>query len=128
MPARIPVDRHRTVVSVLREAAVVNGDVEACVEPGGTTRSAITFAEWDRAADGVAGYLARRGVAKGDVVCLVLSSSIEYAVLYAAAMRLGAITSGINPRLGDAEVASIIERACAGACRRRIRQRRVSAA
>ncbi len=111
MPARIPVDRHRTVVSVLREAALVNGDVEAYVEPGGANRATLTFAEWDRAADGVAGYLARRGVAKGDVVCLLLSSSIDYAVLYAAALRLGAITSGINPRLGSAERTSIIERA-----------------
>jgi acyl-CoA synthetase (AMP-forming)/AMP-acid ligase II len=111
MPARIPVDRHRTVVSVLREAASVNGDTEAYVEFAGTGRRTITFAEWDRAADGVAGYLAQRGVAKGDVVCLLLPSSIEYAVLYAAALRLGAITSGINPRLGAAEVASIVERA-----------------
>ncbi len=111
MPARIPVDRHRTVVSVLREAASVNGDTEAYVEFAETGRRTITFAEWDRAADGVAGYLAQRGVAKGDVVCLLLPSSIEYAVLYAAALRLGAITSGINPRLGAAEVASIVERA-----------------
>ncbi len=110
MPARIPVDRHRTVVSVLQEAALVNADIEAYVELAGTGRRTITFAEWDRAADGVAGYLAQRGVAKGDVVCLLLPSSIEYAVLYAAALRLGAITSGINPRMGAAEVASIIER------------------
>ncbi len=109
MPARIPVDRHRTVVSALREAAQVNGSIEAYVEPG-ADRRAITFGEWDRAADGVAGYLAGRGVAKGDVVCLLLPSSIDYAVLYAAAARLGAITSGINPRMGSAEVASIIER------------------
>ncbi len=95
---------------MLREAAQVNGDVEAYVEHVGTDRRTITFAQWDRAADGVAGYLARRGVAKGDVVCLLLSSSIEYAVLYAAALRLGAITSGINPRMGAAEVASIVER------------------
>ena len=76
----------------------------------GGGRRALTFAEWDRAADGVAGHLARRGVAKGDVVCLLLPSWIEYAVLYAALLRLGAITSGINPRLGDAEVASIVDR------------------
>jgi len=110
MPSRIPVDRHRTVVSVLREAAHVNADAEAYVEPGPAQRSAMTFAEWDRAADGVAGYLAGRGVGKGDVVCLVLPSSIDYAVLYAAALRLGAITSGINPRMGAAEMTSIIER------------------
>ena len=48
---------------------------------------------------------------KGDVVCLLLPSSIEYAVLYAALLRLGAITSGINPRMGSGEVASIVDRA-----------------
>ena len=114
MPARIPLDRHATVVSVLREAAQVNGAVEAYVEPAGTegrARRALTFHEWDRAADGVAGYLSARGVEKGDVVCLMLPSSIDYAVCYAASLRLGAITSGINPRMGAAEVASILERA-----------------
>ena len=73
-------------------------------------RRSLTFAQWDRAADGVAGHLARLGVAKGDVVCLLLPSSIDYAVLYAALLRLGAITSGINPRMGAGEVASIVER------------------
>ncbi len=99
-------------MSVLREAARVNGDVEAYVEPAGANlRRSLTFAQWDRAADGVAGWLARRGVAKGDVVCLLLPSCIDYAVLYAALLRLGAITSGINTRLGAGEVASIVERA-----------------
>jgi acyl-CoA synthetase (AMP-forming)/AMP-acid ligase II len=113
MPQQIALDRHRTVVSVLREAASVNADVEAYVEPAtpGTIRRSLTFGAWDRAADGVAGLLARRGVGKGDVVCLLLPSSIDYAVLYAALQRLGAVTSGINPRMGAAEVASIVERA-----------------
>ncbi len=113
MPAQIPLDRHATVVSVLREAAQVNGHVEAYVEPAGADgrgRRAVTFAEWDRAADGVAGFLSAHGVQKGDVVCLMLPSCIDYAVCYAALLRLGAITSGINPRLGAAEVASIVER------------------
>jgi acyl-CoA synthetase (AMP-forming)/AMP-acid ligase II len=110
----IPLGDHATVVSVLREAAVRNADIEAFVEPArsdGTPRRSLTFAQWDRAADGVASFLADRGVAKGDVVCLMLSSSIDYAVLYAALLRLGAITSGINPRMGEREVLSILERA-----------------
>ena len=112
MPVRIPSEQHETVVSVLREAARVNGDVEAYVEPDGEGgRRTLTFGQWDRAADGVAGQLARLGVAKGDVVCLLLPSCIDYAVLYAALLRLGAITSGINPRMGSREVASIVERA-----------------
>ena len=50
-------------------------------------------------------------MSKGDVVCLLLPSCIDYAVLYAGLLRLGAITSGINPRLGAGEVASILDRA-----------------
>ncbi len=101
-----------TVVDVLRAAAQVNGDVEAYVEPATPERprEALTFAGWDRAADGVAGLLAASGVGRGDVVCLVLPSSIAYAVCFAAALRLGAITSGINVRLGAAEARSIVER------------------
>ena len=43
----------------------------------------------------------RAGVRKGDVVALLLPSSIDYAVCYHASLRLGAVTSGVNPRLGD---------------------------
>ena len=112
MPKRISLEHHETVVSVLREAAAVNADAEAYVEPAGRTpRRSLTFAEWDRAADGVAGHLSRRGVSKGDLVCIMLPSSIDYAVVYAGLLRLGAIASGINPRMGPPEVASIIDRA-----------------
>jgi acyl-CoA synthetase (AMP-forming)/AMP-acid ligase II len=113
MPHQISAAQHQTVVSVLREAAQRNGDVEAYVEPaqpGLRARRSLTFGQWDAAADGVAGRLAERGVEKGDVVCLVLPACIDYAVIYAALLRLGAITSGINPRMGRGEVASILER------------------
>jgi acyl-CoA synthetase (AMP-forming)/AMP-acid ligase II len=112
MTVRQIVGEFETVTEVLRAAATVNGDVEAIVEPATATtpRQAMTFARWDRAADGVAGLLAGHGVARGSVVCLLLPSSIDYMVCYAAAARLGAVTSGINLRLGDAEVASILER------------------
>ncbi len=102
----------RTVVDVLRAAATANPGVEAFVEPavGGRPRRSLTFAEWDRAADGVAGLLASHGVDRGSVVALVLPSSSDYMVVYAAAARLGAITSGINPRLGTGEVRSILDR------------------
>ena len=41
MPTAIPPERHATVVSVLREAARVNGDVEAYVEPAGARRAPV---------------------------------------------------------------------------------------
>ena len=46
----------------------------------------------------------------GDVVCLMLPSSIKFAACYLGALRAGAITSAINGRLGAAEQRSILER------------------
>jgi acyl-CoA synthetase (AMP-forming)/AMP-acid ligase II len=101
-----------TVVDVLAAAAVVNADVEAYVEPRTelTARRALTFAGWDRAADALAERFADLGVTRGSVVCLLVPSSIDYMVCYAAATRLGAITSGVNLRLGSHEVGSILDR------------------
>ena len=101
-----------TVVDLFRAAATVNRDVEAYVEPqtSASDRRALTFGEWDRAAEGVAGLFEKRGVTRGSVVCLLLPSSIDYMVCYAAALRLGAITSGINLRLGAEERRSILLR------------------
>ncbi len=112
MTVRQIVGEFETVTEVLRAAAAVNADVEAYVEPATepTPRRSMTFVQWDRAADGVAGLLAGHGVVRGSVVCLLLPSSIDYMVCYAAAARLGAVTSGINLRLGDPEVRSILER------------------
>src|SRR5436190_24167932 len=94
-----------TIHELLRARAEVDPDREAFVDRD----RRITFGEWTAAADALAAGLAEQGVGRGDVVCLKLPSSIEYAVCYQAAARLGAITSGINPRLGPAEVASIFE-------------------
>jgi acyl-CoA synthetase (AMP-forming)/AMP-acid ligase II len=70
----------------------------------------LSFAEWHRLAAGLAAVLARRGVTRGDVVCLMLPSSIDYAVCYAAVSQLGAVVTGINPRFGPTEVDGILSR------------------
>ena len=92
-------------VDLLRRTAAAHPDVDAFVEAAGAR---ISFAAWDRAADGIAAGLARHGVRLGDVVCLMLPSSIRYMLCFQAAMRLGAITSGLNQRLGRAEVEHIV--------------------
>src|ERR1700722_6708916 len=112
---------YRTVSDVLRAAADANAEVEAYVEidePGASGlvaagpdgRRRLTFAQWDETADAVAGLLASLGVTKGDVVALLLPSSIDYAICYQAAARIGAITTGVNLRMGAAEQASIMGR------------------
>jgi acyl-CoA synthetase (AMP-forming)/AMP-acid ligase II len=110
-----------TVVDVLRDAAARDGDIEAYVEvavgtssglvrSGHDGRRRLTFAQWDRLADRVAALLAAEGVGRGDVVALLLPSSIDYALCYQAAARLGAVTTGINLRLGRTERDSAIAR------------------
>jgi acyl-CoA synthetase (AMP-forming)/AMP-acid ligase II len=96
-----------TAHETLRAVAAEHGDREAYVDADG---GRLTFAEWEIAADGTAAAFADLGVEQGDVVALLIPSSIDYAICYQAAMRLGAITSGINPRLGPAEVTSILRR------------------
>jgi acyl-CoA synthetase (AMP-forming)/AMP-acid ligase II len=91
--------------SMLEAAAAAHGDVEAYVEPGMRT----TFAEWIGRARAAAAQFADVGVGKGDVVALWLPSGVDYATCYAAAAMLGAITTGLNPRLGRREIESILQ-------------------
>jgi acyl-CoA synthetase (AMP-forming)/AMP-acid ligase II len=94
------------VADLLRDAAATHPDRDAYVHAG--KRS--TYAWLDRAADGFATTLLDRGVGRGDVVVLLLPSSTKFAVCYLGALRVGAITSAVNLRLGIQETASIIAR------------------
>jgi acyl-CoA synthetase (AMP-forming)/AMP-acid ligase II len=97
-----PVD----TAAVLRAAAREHPDREAYVH--GEKRATYTWL--DRAADGFATTLLGLGVTPGDVVGLLLPSSIKFAVCYLGALRVGAITSAVNGRLGPAEQRSILDR------------------
>jgi acyl-CoA synthetase (AMP-forming)/AMP-acid ligase II len=79
-------------------------DAEALVD--GERR--LSFADWWQQSGVTAGGLRAAGVGSGDVVCLLLPSSAEFAICYLAAMRLGAIVTAINPRLGADEIAHIL--------------------
>ncbi|MFC5751879.1 class I adenylate-forming enzyme family protein [Actinomadura rugatobispora] len=93
---------HACFDAVLREApgaeAVVDGELR------------LTFGAWWRRSGIAAAALSGLGVRAGDVVCLVLPSSADFAVCYVAAMRLNAIVTAANPRLGPDEIAHIIGR------------------
>jgi acyl-CoA synthetase (AMP-forming)/AMP-acid ligase II len=93
--------------SMLESAAAIHGDMEAYVEPG----ARITFGEWIGRARCVAAQFTEFGVGKGDVVMLWLPSGVDYATCYAAATMIGAITAGLNPRLGRREIESILQQA-----------------
>jgi acyl-CoA synthetase (AMP-forming)/AMP-acid ligase II len=105
-PPVVPAEQP-TLADAMDAAVRVHGDRQAYVE--GDRR--ITFAEWVRAADGLAAVLVDRGVGPGDVVALMLPSSIDYAIAFAAVIRLGGVATGINNRLGPSEVRAIFEQA-----------------
>jgi acyl-CoA synthetase (AMP-forming)/AMP-acid ligase II len=91
---------------LLRDAAAAHPDREAYVH--GHKR--VTYGWLDRVADGFAATLIDAGVTPGDVVVLLLPSSIKFAACYLGALRAGAITSAVNRRLGPTEQASIFAR------------------
>ncbi|HVA03138.1 MAG TPA: class I adenylate-forming enzyme family protein [Acidimicrobiales bacterium] len=85
---------------VIREAAARYGDTPLYVTPDG---SELSYAALDRLSDEVVEGLHARGVGAGDVVALVLPSGPAYAVVYAAAAKMGAVTAGVNDRLSPPE-------------------------
>lgn len=95
--------------TALSAAAEQFGDRDAYVD-GGTR---LSFAEWDRASISLAAELRRRGVGRGDVVAIGLPSSAAFAICYVAAVRIGAIATGINTRLGRREIAGILRQSAA---------------
>ena len=87
------------------------------IEPPGPSAAAeayvdgvarMTFAQWASRSGKLAAELSSRGVGPGDVVALMLAPGIDYAVAYAATLRLGAVVTGLNTRLGRLEVDRIL--------------------
>jgi len=76
----------------------------ALVQDGHTT----TFGGWWADSSLIASGLAELGAGYRDMVVLILPSGQDFASCYLAALRLGAIVSAINPRLGVTETEHII--------------------
>ena len=89
-----------------RRAARKHGDQAAFATPDGWQ---LSFAGLDRAANEIAAGLRARGLGPGSTVALVLDSGVDYAALYLAAARIGAVTAGINPAASASEAAGCLQ-------------------
>lgn len=105
-PATAVTGSFGTFAELMDAAATQLEDHEAYVEVDSGRR--LTFGDWRRHADAAAARMAATGVRPGDVVAIALPPSIDYAIACAAALRLGAVATGINTRLGPRETAAII--------------------
>jgi acyl-CoA synthetase (AMP-forming)/AMP-acid ligase II len=68
-----------------------------------------TYAELWRDVERLAGELAARGVRPGDTVVFQLFNGPEFALVWLAAMRLGAVATPINFRLSAGETAHVLD-------------------
>jgi acyl-CoA synthetase (AMP-forming)/AMP-acid ligase II len=68
----------------------------------------FTYSEFDRAVDRSAAMLAAEGVAKGDVVSLLMPNSVDYIIGYFACWKLGALAGPVNSLLKEHETAFVL--------------------
>jgi long-chain acyl-CoA synthetase len=68
----------------------------------------FTYKEFEAAVTRTAGMLVANGVAKGEVVSLLLPNSVEYVIAYFACWQLGALAGPINSLLKPQEIAYVI--------------------
>lgn len=97
---------HQSFGEALLAAGEQFGDRIAFIE--GDQR--LSFAQWARSADGFAAYLKEKEIGPGDIVAVLLPSSIDYAICTAGIHLAGAIATGINLRLGPREIGAILNR------------------
>ena len=79
----------------IREAALISGVEPALI----TSQSAVKYAEMDQLVAATASALAGRGIQEGERVALCMSNRWEFAVLYFALLRIGAVSCPLSTRL-----------------------------
>ncbi len=96
------------IPGVVQEATRLFRDRVAFVSADGIE---LTYIDLYQLSEAVASGLNERGIVQGDVVALALPSGLDYVIAYLAAARIGAVTTGVNPRFGPDERAAVIDRA-----------------
>ena len=92
-PHEIDPDTYPCVVAIIDEAIARFPDRPAFENMG----VRITFAELDRLAKDFTGFLAARGLAKGDRVALMMPNVLQYPVALVGALRAGLVVVNTNP-------------------------------
>ncbi len=69
----------------------------------------ILYREWNDLSQRIAASLLDRGFQKGNRIALLLPPRPEFGIVYLGAVRAGLVTAGVNPRLGDPEIAHVLD-------------------
>ena len=76
----------------------------------------FTYGELNDIANSLAGYLVDIGIGKKDTVAVILPNCPEFAFIYFAAAKIGAIFTPIDLKLGENEINSILDDTRAKVC------------
>jgi acyl-CoA synthetase len=95
-----------TVSACISSHASTRGDAPAFVTPTHRT----SWADYDGAADRVAGALVEAGVTAGDRVAVVLPDGPGVHAVFVGVERVGAVVVGIGVRAGERELAHLVGR------------------
>ncbi|MGI9537035.1 MAG: class I adenylate-forming enzyme family protein [Desulfocapsaceae bacterium] len=76
----------------------------------------FTYGELNDSANSLAGYLVDKGVGNKDTIAVILPNCPEFAFVYFAAAKIGAIFTPIDNRLGENEIKSILDDTKAKVC------------
>lgn len=93
-----------TIYSIIKRNAQINGDRTAWI----FNDEKVTHLEYLKRVDRLAVGLSKAGLEKGDRIGVLAQNNLEFAYLYGAAAKLGAIMLPINWRLQSEEVEYII--------------------
>lgn len=77
----------------------------------GVCLNRLTYYELNQRVNQVANSLGRLGVSRGNVVAIMSGNSLDYALMYLAAAKLGAVTTGINCNFQPDEITYQIQHA-----------------
>ena len=96
-----------TVYDMIARGASLHGEAPAVIQD----ETSLSFQDFKRRVDELAGGLAALGIGKGDRICVLAQNDTAYLVLYGACARLGILAYPINWRLTAEEVARVVDRA-----------------
>src|SRR5438094_7670238 len=96
-----------TVYDMIARGAFVHGDAPAILHGD----RELSFREFRRQVDALAGGLLALGIGKGERICILAQNDPAYLELYGACARQGIVAYPVNWRLTAQEVARVVERA-----------------
>jgi fatty-acyl-CoA synthase len=98
-------NRERVLSTVIEERASQAGDSPALLSDGGS----MTYRELDSRVNQYARWALQAGIARGQVVCLLMNSQPEYLAIWLGITSVGGVVSLLNTNLPGPSLARCIE-------------------